>query len=347
MSPVTPFSTVSIVGATVSPYLLNFYFVGAIEEKWTEQDLWINRLTAWLRHGIRQYGHHGMPGHGGDRARSAAPEGRDLRAGRANVRAGLRSLGRHAVRHFARHWLLWAAVEIALNAGYVLGQTLGWTWGIDKKRRDVSRFVAAFSLVLLLAVAIATIGFDPLRVTLVSVALTVVIMPLVVLPFLVLMNERSMRAHTQRSAWQWPARDNRDPRSPDGDRRNSARDSRRVMMDVVRDVLDKIVVDRNGREMGRVDGILLDDQPNQPVRLVAILIGPAALGDRLHPALGRFVRRVEKRFGLDQNRPTKIDFADVDDIGARIRVRLTISDTAVDAAEKRVRAWIRRLPGAR
>ena len=64
-----------------------------------------------------------------------------------------------------------AAVEITLNAGYVLGQAFGWTWGIDKKRRDVSRFVAAFSFVLLLAVAIATIGFDPLRVTLISVAL--------------------------------------------------------------------------------------------------------------------------------------------------------------------------------
>ena len=82
-----------------------------------------------------------------------------------------------------------AAVEIALNAGYVLGQAFGWTWGINKKRRDVSRFVAAFSFMLLLAVAIAMIGFDPLRVTLISVALTVVIMPLVVLPFLVLMNE--------------------------------------------------------------------------------------------------------------------------------------------------------------
>jgi hypothetical protein len=42
---------------------------------------------------------------------------------------------------------------------------------------------------LLLAVLVATIGFDPLRVTLISVALTVVIMPLVVLPFLVLMND--------------------------------------------------------------------------------------------------------------------------------------------------------------
>jgi Mn2+/Fe2+ NRAMP family transporter len=88
-----------------------------------------------------------------------------------------------------------AAVEIALNAGYAFGQALGWTWGIDKKRRDVSRFVAAFSVVLLLAVAIATIGFDPLRVTLISVALTVVIMPLVVLPFLVLMNDEEYAGH--------------------------------------------------------------------------------------------------------------------------------------------------------
>ena len=117
-------------------------------------------------------------------------------------------------------------------------------------------------------------------------------------------------------------------------------------MDIVRDLLDKSVVDRNGREMGRVDGILVDTQPNKPIRLVAVLIGPAALGDRLHPALGRFVRRAEKWFGLDQERPTQIDFADIDDIGRKIRVRLTIGDTAVDAVEKRVRGWIRWLPGA-
>jgi hypothetical protein len=119
------------------------------------------------------------------------------------------------------------------------------------------------------------------------------------------------------------------------------------MMDVVRDVLDQSVVDRNGREMGRVDGILVDCQPNQPIRVAAILIGPAALGDRVHPALGRVVRRIEKRFGLDQNRPAQIDFADVDDIETKIRVRLTINDTAVDAVEKRLRAWVARLPGAR
>ena len=117
-------------------------------------------------------------------------------------------------------------------------------------------------------------------------------------------------------------------------------------MDVARDVLDTKVVDRNGREMGRVDGILLDHQAGRPLRLSAIVIGPAALGDRLHPAVGRIVRRIEKWFGLDRNRPARIDFADIDSIDDKVRLRLTIGETAVDAVEQRLRAWVSRLPGA-
>ena len=118
-------------------------------------------------------------------------------------------------------------------------------------------------------------------------------------------------------------------------------------MDVVRDVLDKSVSDRNGRQMGRVDGIVLDHETNQPPRLVEILIGPAALGDRLHPMCGRFVRRVEKWLGLDHNRPARIDFSDIDSIEQNVRVRLTVNETAVDAVEQRLRTWVLRLPGAR
>lgn len=117
-------------------------------------------------------------------------------------------------------------------------------------------------------------------------------------------------------------------------------------MDIVRDVLDMSVVDRNGREMGRVDGILLEQQPGQPARLAAIVIGPAALGDRLHPAVGRFVRRIERRFGVDRDRPARIDFDDIESIDMRVRVRLAIGDTAVGVVEQRLRSWLRRLPGS-
>ena len=118
-------------------------------------------------------------------------------------------------------------------------------------------------------------------------------------------------------------------------------------MDVVRDVLDKSVIDRNGREMGRVDGILIEQQPGQPVHLTAVLIGPAALGDRLHPALGRVVRRIEKRFGVDGDRPARVAFSDIDEIETKVRLRLAIGETAVAAVEQRLRSWVVRLPGSR
>jgi Mn2+/Fe2+ NRAMP family transporter len=90
-----------------------------------------------------------------------------------------------------------AAVEIALNAGYVSAQVFGWSWGANKPRRAAARFTFAFTLVLLLALATALMRFDPLRLTAICVALTVVVMPAVVLPFLVIMNdEKYVKAHT-------------------------------------------------------------------------------------------------------------------------------------------------------
>ena len=183
------FLAVSIVGATVSPYLLNFYASGAIEEKWTEQDLWINRVTAFLGMG---FGSTVAMGCLITAAMVFGPQHLKVDTYEQAAQMFVPVYGRWAVTLFALSLgvgCFGAAVEIALNAGYVLGQALGWTWGIDRKRRDVSRFVAAFSFMLLDGIVIATMGFDPLRVTLISVALTVVIMPLVVLPFLVLMNE--------------------------------------------------------------------------------------------------------------------------------------------------------------
>ena len=90
-----------------------------------------------------------------------------------------------------------AAVELTINSGYVAAQVFGWPWGASKPRRDAARFTTAFTFVLLMSLALALIGFDPLRLTMISVALTVVIMPLVVLPFLVLMNDpQYVKDHT-------------------------------------------------------------------------------------------------------------------------------------------------------
>jgi hypothetical protein len=59
------------------------------------------------------------------------------------------------------------------------------------------------------------------------------------------------------------------------------------------------------------------------------------------------VRRIEKRFGVDEDRPARVAFADIDEIETKIHLRLTISETAVAAVEQRLRSWLLRLPGSR
>ena len=191
------FLAVSIVGATISPYLLNFYASGSIEEELTESDLWINRLTAFLGMG---FGSIVAMGALVTAAIVLGPRHIQVDSYEQAALMFVPVFGSWAVTLFALALgvgCLGAAIEITLNAGYLLAQSFGWPWGVEKKRRDVSRFVAAFSLVLLLSMGIAVSGFDPLRMTLISVALTVVIMPGIVLPFLVLMNEEEyVKRHT-------------------------------------------------------------------------------------------------------------------------------------------------------
>jgi Mn2+/Fe2+ NRAMP family transporter len=191
------FLAVSILGATVSPYLLNFYTSGTVEEKMTEEELWVNRTTSYAGMGF------GGTVSMGVLVTSAMVLGPRHIIVDSYEQAALMfvpTFGQWAVPLFALALgigCLGAAVEIALNVGYILSQVFGWSWGANKSRREAARFTTAFTLVLFAAMAIGLLGFDPLRLTLLSVALTVVIMPLVVLPFLVLMNdEKYVKSHT-------------------------------------------------------------------------------------------------------------------------------------------------------
>jgi Mn2+/Fe2+ NRAMP family transporter len=191
------FLAVSILGATVSPYLLNFYASGSVEEKVTERELWVNRTTAYV--GMCFGGVVSM----GVLVTSAMVLGPQHILVDSYDQAALMFVPvfeTWAIAVFAAALgigCFGAAVELTLNSGYLFAQFFGWSWGADKPRRDAARFTFAFTLVLLAAVAVAIIGFDPLRLTMISVALTVVIMPAVVLPFLVLMNDpKYVKTHT-------------------------------------------------------------------------------------------------------------------------------------------------------
>jgi sporulation protein YlmC with PRC-barrel domain len=117
-------------------------------------------------------------------------------------------------------------------------------------------------------------------------------------------------------------------------------------VNVVRDLLDKLLVDRNGREMGRVDGIVLDLRQGEPPRLASFVVGPTALGSRLHPVLGRWVHALEEALGIAGGRPVYIDCTHVTEIDMLVKLDLAISETAVDVVEGALRRWLKRIPGA-
>ena len=118
-------------------------------------------------------------------------------------------------------------------------------------------------------------------------------------------------------------------------------------LDLVCDVLDKRVIDRNGRAMGRVDGIALEQRAGQPPRVGALLVGPSALGHRLSSALGRWIAAIERALGIAEGRPARILFKHVLNTEPDVEVDLAVSDTSVDVVEQKLRGWTVALTGSK
>lgn len=114
-------------------------------------------------------------------------------------------------------------------------------------------------------------------------------------------------------------------------------------MDLVRDVLDKPVVDRHGHPMGRVDGIVLEWRNDSAPLVRSIEIGPVPLARRLHPRLGRLVTRLERWLDLSERRPVQVPFSQVDVKPMRVLVDVTAGDTGSNNVELALRALLRRL----
>ncbi len=180
---------VSIIGATISPYLFNFYSSGAVEDEWDEEELGPNRATA-----IFGMGFGGLISVGVLMAATLVLHPRGIEVSRYEQVALIvtEPLG------MTGYWLfgaglfiacLGAALELSLDSGYSYAQVFGWNWGENEKPADAPRFSVTFSIFVLSASVPIACGVDPLKLTLFSMAITVVVLPLVVPPFLVLMND--------------------------------------------------------------------------------------------------------------------------------------------------------------
>jgi Mn2+/Fe2+ NRAMP family transporter len=183
------FMAVSIIGASVSPYLFYFYSAGAVEDHWDEDYLGVNRAIAGL----------GMT-FGGALAIAVLAcaamvfHSRGIEIDRYEQIPLMLAepLGRWGFRLFVASLAIGcfgAALEIALQIAYLMAQGFGWKWGENLRPREAARFSLTYTVMIFLAGLVILTGVDPLKLTVFSMAITALSLPITVVPLLVLMND--------------------------------------------------------------------------------------------------------------------------------------------------------------
>ena len=120
------------------------------------------------------------------------------------------------------------------------------------------------------------------------------------------------------------------------------------MIPLVRDVLDKQVVDVKKCKVGKVDGIVLALRAHRPPRVIAIELDQATLWRRVHRKLGDWVAALQQKFEPGRFGPTRILFGHVIGTGIDVHLDIDCSHTHAMAWEKWLEARvIARIPGGR
>ena len=105
-------------------------------------------------------------------------------------------------------------------------------------------------------------------------------------------------------------------------------------MKLVSDVLDKQLVDREKRKIGRVDGIVVEIGDDEVPRIAGIETGFAVAAARVSKRWERFAIAMGKKFGVRKTPRYRISWEKLLDVGLDI-------DVDVDGAEGPPWAWER------
>ncbi len=129
--------------------------------------------------------------------------------------------------------------------------------------------------------------------------------------------------------------------TPDG-----AQGGRRL--DASLNLLDRQLVDRDGRLFGKVDDVDLEQRDDGTLVVAALLIGPGALGHRLPGLLGRMTLASWRRLHSDRDpEPARIRYDQVTAIESAIQLSAGRADLPHQDLEQWARTQIiAKLPGA-
>lgn len=183
---------VGLIAAALMPYEIYFYSSGAVEERWDERDMSVNRANAIIGFSL-----------GGLLA-----AGLLIASAQVLRPAGITpdSLGTTALvaqSAFGETGLLLAflgilfavggaTIDTAFSAAYNLAQHQGWRWGKRFKLLEEPRFTLSLAGFLLLGFAIVQTGVDPVELTEYAVIFSIPVLPLTYLPILLVGNDRQV-----------------------------------------------------------------------------------------------------------------------------------------------------------
>jgi Mn2+/Fe2+ NRAMP family transporter len=191
----TPFTFayfgIGLFGAAMTPYEVFFFSSGAVEEKWTTEDLNLNRANVYI----------GFP-LGGILSlaimalttlvfapRMISVDTLPQVALPVALSVGKLGLALLILGIFAATF--GAALETALSSGYCVAQFFGWQWGKFVRPRDAARFHMVVLAAIVATTLFALTGVDPVKVTEYSIVLSAAALPLTYFPILVISNDRS------------------------------------------------------------------------------------------------------------------------------------------------------------
>lgn len=183
------FAAIGLLGAYMTPYQFYFYSSGAIEDEWSGEDLLTNRATALIGSCFGAVIVFALtvaaaqvlyPQHAG--VNTLGDAGRPIAESLGAVGWALFLVGAFAVS-------LGAGMEVALSGAYAFCQYFGWDWGKQGRPSEAPLFHLGYLVMLLLALALAYTGVDPIQLTLVTMAISAASLPFTFLPLLIVAND--------------------------------------------------------------------------------------------------------------------------------------------------------------
>ena len=111
-------------------------------------------------------------------------------------------------------------------------------------------------------------------------------------------------------------------------------------IDIGLHVLDRQLLDKNGRRCGNVDDLAIEGGAGEVPEVVAILVGPG-----YWPQRAGLVGRIAGWIG--GSRRVRVDWSDVSKIGSAVELKREATELGLGRGDDRLRPHIEKIPGAR